>query len=317
MKKFIRFIIGIVLFSNFISFVYASAPMIQTQVPGFYRMHLGEFEVTALYDGSTELDAKLLKNTQTIDLKNLLSKMFVNHPNMQTAVNAYLINTGDHLVLIDSGAGKLFGPSLGMTLQNLKAAGYQPTQVDTVLITHLHGDHAGGLNDANGRPVFSQAKVLVAKEENDYWMSKQIADKAPSELKPFFEMARNIAAPYIANGKWTTFAQNTVVVPGIKAVSIFGHTQGHTAYEVDSDGQKLLIWGDVVHSHAVQFAEPSVAFAFDSNSHQAIETRLKLMQSLAASKSLVAGAHLPFPGIGHIRAEGSGKFSWVPIEFHL
>lgn len=105
------------------------------------------------------------------------------------------------------------------------------------------------------------------------------------------------------------------LAPGIRAVAANGHTPGHTAYAVESAGQKLLIWGDVVHAHAVQFARPGVSIEFDTNQKQAIATRRRLMRDLAASKSLVAGMHLPFPGIGHVRAEGKGRYSWVPIEF--
>lgn len=136
----------------------AEAPQVQTQVPGYYRTQLGQFEITALYDGDIELDTKLLRNTSAAELQALLSHLFVGNPKMQTAVNAYLINTGSHLVLIDTGAAKLFGPALGYVLQNMKASGYEPAQVDTVIVTHLHGDHVGGLNDASGQPLFPKAR---------------------------------------------------------------------------------------------------------------------------------------------------------------
>jgi glyoxylase-like metal-dependent hydrolase (beta-lactamase superfamily II) len=126
------------------SLAQAEAPLAQTQVPGYYRHQLGQFEVTALFDGAIELDTKLLKNAKPADLQRLLSRMFVGNPKMQTAVNAYLINTGKQLVLVDAGAAKLFGPSLGYVLENMKAAGYDPAQVDAVIITHLHGDHMRG-----------------------------------------------------------------------------------------------------------------------------------------------------------------------------
>lgn len=241
--------------------------------------------------------------------------MFVDNPKMQTAVNAYLINTGSHLVLVDAGAAKLFGPSLGYVLQNMQAAGYEPDQVDTVVLTHLHGDHMGGLNDASGRPVFPKAKVLVAQAENDFRLSPESADQAPAKMRPYFKMGRDAAAPYQASGQWRTFSDGDELVAGIRAVAANGHTPGHTAYAVESAGQKMLIWGDVVHAHAVQFARPGVSIEFDTDQKQAIATRRRLMQDLAASKSLVAGMHLPFPGIGHVRAEGKGRYSWVPIEF--
>ena len=293
----------------------AEAPKVQTQAPGYYRIQLGQFEITALYDGAIELDTKLLKNIKPADLQLLLSRMFVGNPKMQTAVNAYLINTGSNLVLVDAGAAKLFGPSLGYVLQNMKAAGYEPAQVDTMVITHLHADHMGGLNDASGQPLFPKAKILVSQEDNDFWLSQKIADGAPTERQPFFKMARDSAAPYLASGQWKTFTEGSVLVPGIQAVKANGHTPGHTAYAVESEGHKLLIWGDLVHAHAVQFAKPGVSIEFDIDQKQAIATRLSIMKAMAASKSLVAGMHLPFPGIGHVRADGKEHYTWVPIEF--
>jgi glyoxylase-like metal-dependent hydrolase (beta-lactamase superfamily II) len=318
MPKFIRlmWVLGtIVLAMGLASLVQAEAPKVQTQVPGYYRFQLGQFEITALYDGAIELDTKLLKNVGTTDLNRFLSRMFVGNPKMQTAVNAYLINTGDHLVLVDAGAAKLFGPSLGFVPQNMKAAGYDPAQVDTVVITHLHPDHLGGLNDEGGHPLFPKACIWVSQADNDFWLSQQIADSSPSAMQPFFKMARDSAAPYLASGQWKTFSEGSLLVPGVQAVKANGHTPGHTAYAVESGGQKLLIWGDLVHAHAVQFARPGVSIEFDIDQKQAIATRLGIMKTVAANKSLVAGMHLPFPGIGHVRAEGKGSYAWVPIEF--
>lgn len=300
---------------SLVALVHAQAPKMQTQVPGYYRMPLGQFEVTALYDGAIELDTKLLRNTKATDLDRLLARMFVGNPKMQTAVNAYLINTGTHLVLVDTGASQLFGPTLGFALQNLQASGYAPDQVDTVIITHLHADHMGGLNDEDGKPVFPKATVWVSQMDNDYWLSEKEAEAAPKERQPFFKMARDVAAPYLAAGQWKTFKDGTTLVPGVQAVKANGHTPGHTAYAVESAGQKLLIWGDVVHAHAVQFARPGVSIEFDVDQKQAIATRKALMQEMAASGSLVAGMHLPFPGIGRVRAEGKGSYAWVPVEF--
>ena len=151
--------------------------------------------------------------------------------------------------------------------------------------------------------------------DNDFWLSQKVADSAATKNQPYFKMARDVAAPYLASGQWKTFTEGSVLVPGIKAVKANGHTPGHTAYAVESKGQKLLIWGDLVHAHAVQFVRPGVSIEFDSDQKQAIATRRRIMKAMAASKSLVAGMHLPFPGIGHVRADGIGRYSWVPIEF--
>ncbi|HEY8095543.1 MAG TPA: MBL fold metallo-hydrolase [Methylobacter sp.] len=214
MSKLFRLnlILGVVALMGLAPLVQAEAPRVQTQVPGYYRIQLGQFEITAFYDGSIELDAKSLKNASAADLQHLLSRMFVGNPKMQTAVNAYLINTGSHLVLVDTGAAKLFGPSLGYVLQNMKAAGYEPAQVDTVIITHLHGDHIGGLNDADGQPLFTKARILVSQADSDFWLSQKVADGAPTEVQPLFKMARDSAAPYLASGQWKTFAEGSVLV---------------------------------------------------------------------------------------------------------
>lgn len=111
------------------------------------------------------------------------------------------------------------------------------------------------------------------------------------------------------------FSEGSVLVPGIQAVKASGHTPGHSAFAIESEGKKLLIWGDPVHAHAVQFARPGVSIEFDIDQKQAIATRRSIMKAMASSKSLVAGMHLPFPGIGHVRADGKGSYSWVPIEF--
>lgn len=293
----------------------AETPPQNTQVPGYYRMSLGKFEVTALFDGVIQLDTKLLKNTDEQELRRLLARMFVGNPKMQTAVNAYLINTGANLVLVDAGAAQLFGPGLGNILQNLKAAGYDPAQVDTVVITHLHGDHFGGINGPDGKPLFSKARIFAAQADHDFWLSQQTADAAPKEMQPFFKMARDTAAPYQATGHWKTFKVGDVLVPGVTATDAHGHTPGHTAFAIESEGQKLLIWGDLVHAHAIQFAKPGVSIEFDTDQKQAIATRRAIMKAMAESKSLVAGMHLPFPGIGHVRAEGNDSYAWVPIEF--
>ena len=299
----------------FFATAHAQAPPAQTQVPGYYRMTLGQFEITALYDGAIFLESKLLKGAKPTDINRLLARMFANSPHMQTAVNAYLINTGEHLVLVDAGAAKLFGPGLGYVLTNMKAAGYDPALVDTVIITHMHGDHVGGLNDQEGKPLFPQATIFVSQTENDYWLSEEKAAAAPEQARPFFTMAHNAAAPYLASGHWKTFVPGAALVPGVKAVEAPGHTPGHTAYAVESAGQKLLIWGDIVHAHAVQFAKPDVSIDFDTDQKLAIATRKAIMKEMAASHSLVAGMHLPFPGIGHVRAEGKGRYAWVPVEF--
>jgi len=294
----------------------AAPPSLTTQVPGFYRSTVGDFDVTALYDGFVDLPAALLKGMQAKEIQELLARMFVQSaPAVQTAVNAFLIHTGEHLVLVDSGAAQCFGPTLGQILGNLRAAGYQPQDVDTVLLTHLHPDHLCGLLDDKGQPAFPNATVLAAQADADFWLSEKTAQAAPQGMQGMFAMARKSAAPYQAAGRFKTFADGQQqLLPGISAVSSRGHTPGHTSYMVSSKGRELLVWGDIVHSHAVQFTHPEVSIEFDTDQKQAIATRKTLFQQAAKQGWMIAGAHLPFPGLGHIRQDSHG-YAWVPTEF--
>ena len=293
---------------------HAEAPAVRTQVPGFYRMALGDAEVTALYDGYIDLDTKILSNASPAEIQRLLARMFIAGEKVQTAVNTYLVNVGGKLILIDTGTAKAFGPTLGFVADHLRAAGYTPEQVDVVLLTHLHPDHVNGLLGVDGKPLFPNAQVRVAQVESDFWLSADNTAKAPKDFQPFFKMAQAAAAPYQASGQWKPFHDESEVAPGIKPVPAVGHTPGHSAYVVESKGERLLILGDTVHSYAVQFARPEVAIEFDTDKKQAVATRKKLFAWAAREKLAVAGMHLPFPGLGHIRSEGKA-FAWVPVEY--
>lgn len=292
---------------------HAGAPQVKTQAPGFYRMMLGDIEVTALNDGTLDLQPKqLLTNTTQKEVGKLLDKGFQKDV-VQTSVDGYLINTGSKLVLVDTGAGKLFGPTLGSLAANLKAAGYQPEQVDEIYITHMHGDHVGGLV-ADGQLVFPNAIVRADQHDADFWLSKENLDKAPEKMKGFFLGAQASLNPYVAAGKFKPFDGEAELVPGVRSIAARGHTPGHSIYAVESKGQKLVLWGDLMHVAAVQFPQPQVTIAFDTDSKSAAIQRKKAYAEAAKEGYFVAAAHLPFPGIGHIRAEGRG-YVWVPVDY--
>jgi len=291
----------------------AGAPQVKTQAPGFYRMMLGDIEITALNDGTLDLQPKqLLTNTTQQEVGKLLGKGFQKDV-VQTSVDGYLVNTGSKLVLVDTGAGSLFGPTLGKLVANLKASGYQPDEVDEVYITHLHPDHVGGLM-AGDSMAFPKAIVRADRHDADYWLNKGAIATARESDRPFFEGAMKSLKPYSAAGRFKTFDGNTQLVPGISAVPARGHTLGHTTYVVESKGQKLLLWGDLIHVAAVQFADPSITIEFDTDPRAAAIQRKKAFADAAKQGYWVAGAHLPFPGIGHLRSEGKG-YSFVPANY--
>lgn len=291
----------------------AAAPMAKTSAPGYYRLMLGDFEVTALSDGTVALPVdQLLTHTTPAKVKQALAKDYLKPP-VETSVNAYLVNTGAKLVLIDAGAAGLFGPTLGKLLANLKAAGYQPEQVDEVYITHMHPDHVGGLMAGEQR-AFPNAVVRADQHDADFWLSQANLDKAPADTKGFFQGAMASLNPYIQAGKFQPFDGDTALVPGIRAVASRGHTAGHSLFVVESKGEKLVLWGDLMHVAAVQFAHPETTIQFDTDSQAAAAQRKKAYADAAKQGYLVAGAHLAFPGIGRLRAEGKG-YRWVPVNY--
>src|SRR6202045_728596 len=241
----------------------ADAAQHHDQAPGFYRLKVGDLEVTALYDGTGVFDPHWLNGTKaTMDG---VVKALHEDPHMLDVVDSgFLINTGKQLILIDAGAGTWWGGgALGRLAGSLRSAGYTPEEVDLVLISHLHSDHVGGLTTQDGNRVFPNAEVYVAKAESDFWLSPEIAAKAPKDAQPFFQSAQAIAAPYIKAGKWHTFSGSEQIVDGMQLVPLSGHTPGHTGYEFSSKGQKILFWGDVVHAQRVQLPHPEVTVVFD------------------------------------------------------
>jgi glyoxylase-like metal-dependent hydrolase (beta-lactamase superfamily II) len=292
----------------------ADAPQHHDQVPGFYRLKVGDLEVTSLYDGGAQFDTNWLRGTQAVmaDIGNTLQK----RPHFLDVTDwGFLVNTGKRLILVDAGAGEWWGGgALGRLGTNLHRAGYTPEQVDLVLLTHMHSDHIGGLSTRDGKRVFPNADVYVAKAENDFWLSPEIAAKAPKEAQEFFQSAKAISAPYIKAGKWHTFSGSDEIAEGIKTVPLPGHTPGHTGYEFSSKGQKILFWGDIIHALSAQIKHPEVSVVFDINGDAAAATRESLMPVLAEEGALIAGGHLPFPGLGRLHKEESG-YSWTPVTF--
>ena len=291
----------------------AAAPLSKAPPVGFYRMMLGEYEVTALLDGTLPIPvAKFLTNTTPDEVEKALARQFLKDP-VVLSDNAYLVNTGPKLVLIDAGAGQTYGAALGALVANLKAAGYQPEQVDEIYITHMHADHVGGLT-SDGKAAFPNAIVRADKHEADYWLSQTNLDAAPKDQQKGFADAIAALKPYVDSGKFKTFDGDTDLVPGVRAHASRGHTPGHTTYFVESKGERLALWGDLMHIAAVQFPNPAVTISFDVDSKAAAVERQKAFADAADKGYWVAAVHLSFPGIGHLRKDGSG-YAFVPTNF--
>ncbi|WP_104204298.1 MBL fold metallo-hydrolase [Billgrantia saliphila] len=292
----------------------ARAPLAGMQAPGYYRKMLGNFELTALSDGTIDLPLDTLyKNTLPEHVEERLAEIF-QLPTTHISVNAYLLNAQQRLILLDTGTGSLLGPQLGRLPDNLRASGYHPEQVDDIVLTHIHTDHSGGLV-LNGQSVFPNATLHVPQRELDFWLSRDQADKASEALKPMFREARNALSPYIESDRLKPFADNAAPIAGVvRSVLRNGHTPGHSALVVESQGETFVYWGDITHGDALQFDDPGIAIDFDIDSAQAIASRQAAFADAAREQYLVGGAHIAFPGLGHVRRD-SDNYDWVPLNY--
>jgi glyoxylase-like metal-dependent hydrolase (beta-lactamase superfamily II) len=287
----------------------AGAPIVGRQAPGYYRLKLGDYEVTALSDGTVDLPmAKIYEGIQEKDAEAHLAGYFQSNPT-ETSVNVYLVNTGDRLVLIDAGSGNLMGPALGKLVANIEASGYRADQIDDVILTHIHTDHSGGLS-LDGRRVFENATVRVNSREEDFWLKGQAGDA----LENYVAEAKASVGPYIDAGRFETFADNAAPVPGFRSILRPGHTPGHSAIVVESNGETIVFWGDITHGDVLQYDRPEITVEFDVDQPQAAKTRAIAFAEAADEEYLVAGAHNAFPGIGRVRRDET-NYDWVPLVY--
>jgi glyoxylase-like metal-dependent hydrolase (beta-lactamase superfamily II) len=292
---------------------HAAAPLVGTQAPGYYRMMLGDFEITALSDGSHAFPIDtVMTHIKPAAISQDLANADLAQP-VQGSINAFLINTGKKLILVDAGAGALYGDCCGKLLTNLRAAGYQPEQVDELLITHLHKDHAGGIM-AQGAAAFPNAVLRLSQAEADYWLTPANKAKAPEFLSTFFDAAQAAVAPYQAAGRYKPYGKFGQLEAGIEALPAPGHTPGHAMYLVQDKNQQLLIWGDIVHVSAIQLQNPEATVKYDSSEDDAHNTRVRLLRMAASKHMIVGAAHIAFPGLGHIH-ERAGTYEWLPLNY--
>jgi len=297
--------------------LHGQVPMAKTQAPGFFRTMVGDFQVTALNDGVIPWPTKTVLPTATAEqIEKGLFETGLTDP-VGMSYNAFLVNTGTKLVLIDVGTGGKLNDSpafrgAGLLLANLRAAGYETEQVDEIYITHLGPDHIGGLTQGS-KPTFPNAKLRAAKAEVAVFLEDRGLQRGDSVWRPF---RAGLFEPYIKAGRFEDFDQDIVLVPGIRALATPGHTPGHTSYLIESKGQTLIVLGDLVHAGAIQFTYPSLPTVFDADQKGGIAQRERIFRLAAEKDYWVAGAHLSFPGIGHIRSE-QGRYRWAPVNYTI
>ncbi len=300
-------------------------PQVRTQAPGFYRMMLGDVEITALNDGVVPWPASTVIGATKDQIRLGLAEMRL-PDTVGMSYSGYLVNTGTHLVLIDTGTGGKLADMAGFKgagrlLANLRAAGYRPDQVDVVCITHAGPDHVGGLT-TGAEMTFPNAVVWAARREVETYVdsAKSAAAVAASsnqdQARGLIAFEHGLFAPYIAAGKFHAFDGDVDVVPGVRALATPGHTPGHTSYVVESRGQRMIVIGDLVHWAAIQFPYPAAYTAFDADSTASAASRLRVFRMAATDDDWVAGAHISFPGIGKVRADAR-RFYWIPVNYEI
>ncbi len=292
------------------------------QSPGFYRFSIGDIEATVVSDGSLSfqpIQPVWAPEAKKEDIEAMLSAAFLPADRLSLAVNVLAMRIGDGVFLVDTGAGGLFGPSLGKMKENLAAAGIDPGKVTAVILSHAHGDHFGGLLGPEGKPTYPNAAIYANKTEIGYWtgpdpdVSKL---RIPEENKKVFVAnARKYLSAFKDRLQPVTPGQK-ILEGRVEIVEAPGHTPGHIAVQIVSGKESLLHLADTVHHYILMFAHPEWTSAFDSDPQMAAATRKKVFERAASDRTRVLGYHLPFPGIGHVRAAKEG-FEWIPEPWVL
>ncbi|MFN6993869.1 MAG: MBL fold metallo-hydrolase [Aquincola tertiaricarbonis] len=274
---------------------------------GFARMKVGEVEVLSLLDGITRrpLGAEFVKNAPLDQVKALLASQGLRTDYIDVPYTPFLIVAGGRRILVDTGLGEFGGPTTGKLLQQLRAAGFQPTDIDTVLISHFHGDHINGIRNKSGELVFANAKVMVPAAEYAFWMDDARMAAAPAGMKGAFDNVRRTFGGMPAD-RLQRFEADAEILPGIRSVAAYGHTPGHTLFELSSGSQRFFYVADLTNVPALFARNPDWAVTFDMDAEQARATRRAVFQRITAGNAMMGGFHYPFPGFGRMVAAGNG-----------
>ncbi len=281
----------------------AAASHAAAGLPALYGAPLGSYRITALLDGIAPLGRGFFFGPDADAIDQEIASAGLGPDTLPAPVSAYLLQSDDRTILIDAGMGALdiLGPGFGNLPAGMAALGVTPADIDTLIITHLHPDHIGGML-AEGAPAFPNAEVVVAEAEAAFWTDEGTAAQAPAEAQGLFQLAKGTLSAY--GDAVTQVADGSEVAPGVKLMVSPGHTPGHSVLHIDGGDRDLLMLADTVHSADLHLAMPDVGFGFDTDSAMAAASRRRLFDMAAADKTLVAGSHIHFPGFGRILSDG-------------
>ena len=292
----------------------AAAPMLGPARPGFYRFQLGAFEVTTLLDGAVQLDGPhpiFGENQPAEDVAAFAEANFLPADRMEISFTPILVNTGANLVLFDAGNAAARRPGAGNLVAAIEAAGYSAEQIDTLVITHFHGDHIGGLM-ADGVPTYPNASYVTGEVEYAFWSHD---DRLSGATEGAAQLVRSNVVPLAEKTRF--IGDEGEVVPGINAIAAFGHTPGHMAYHIESDGQRLMLWADAANHYLLSVQQPDWHVRFDMDKEAAVATRKRIFDMANAERLPVTGYHMPFPAVGFIDKTNGGDYRWVQASYQM
>ncbi|MDR2057804.1 MAG: MBL fold metallo-hydrolase [Dysgonamonadaceae bacterium] len=268
-----------------------------------FSYSVGEYRVYLLSEGQQKGNTGIL-----IGATSEMIAEYIPDGTFPNASNAFLVQTPDNKNwLFDTGYGRLL-------FSNLQYLGLTADDIDAILITHMHGDHIGGLLKNDIR-LFSHAKLYIPQEEYNYWTSDEAMNRLPENNRGGFEFARKVIKAY--EKQLILFNPNELgkitetLLPGIKPIAAYGHTPGHTTYLIESGKDKVLLWGDLTHAMAIQIPYPQVAVTYDVNPAEAVKTRLAILDYVSKNNIPIAGMHIAFPATGTIKAKAANHYTYT------
>jgi len=300
----------------------ARAPLRNQIAPAWYRFRIGEFEATVVSDGALPLGdpAPAFPASPPEEITSLLRAHYLPTDAAIVEQNVLVVNTGRHLVLFDTGMGesmgaqsRMFGPTTGKMLRNLRAAGIEPGQIDLVCATHAHCDHIWGLVDTKNRRVFPNARVAISEADLRYWTDDG-NKRGPEFMAVFIDGAKKNLAPY--RDRMIMVRDGQEVVPGITAIAAPGHTVGHHVYAITSGGRTMVNTGDLAHHQVLLLRKPMWEFAYDTDPKQSAQSRSRMLDRFATDRTAILSYHFPWPGLGHVAREGDA-YEWLPAPMNV
>ncbi len=285
MNKFVLFILfcSVITFSQFEN---ANAMSVY---------NIGDIKVISIQDKTMEMNVDFFATSD--DVKKTYTPSGV----CEASLNVFIVVDGDVVTLIDTGFGALGN---GKIIENMKSAGYTPDMIDNILITHMHGDHISGALAKDGDKftrVFKNARVYIQQFDYDYWVTLPKKEGKTT-------LATNFADTYDSSIR--LFSNNVPIASGVVPIQAYGHTVGHTMFEISSKGEKMLIVADIIHCLPIQINDVEASIKFDTNPDQAIETRKKVLEYVYKNDVLIGGMHIPYPGVGYVTKK-NGKYSFI------